>query len=495
MSMPVETLDLQRSGRDGVSQELHEQIKRSRDKYHERPTLVKRFREYAKGKQAITLTDKQKEILAGLLENDFSDNVLYQVLAEARDRLRFIGFTSKNAGVQQELSNAYAKANLKRRQSEIHFDTLQDGNHVLALEYDLTEKRVIIIRQPWWDGTEGVFIAYGSEDKKLFGVKDWHTFEIDEHGRPSNVVRRNVWFDHELQKFISRNGGASWEKAFDPEDMGRWPIPWKKRNGEPLHIPYVHFRNSGKGTINYGLSELEGGLLGFQDQINDLQLALSGGGRMTAFQMYWIAGLDPSLTVSVGSGVVWILENPEAKAGVLQPGDMTQLLAIYDKKLQRIAQVSRTPLHAIKGGDWPSGEALLRAEQPAVGKAEVQIDSLQDAWTEVGHRWIEITNRFRPGSVLEEDFDTAPISARFDPPERRDLISKATIVNMIRDDISPEERLRILGKSEEEIAKIIKEKDAHSEKEAERMVTQFSRGTGPGTGLPGRGPQPDEEEE
>jgi hypothetical protein len=167
---------------------------------------------------------------------------------------------------------------------------------------------------------------------------------------------------------------------------------------------------------------------------------------------------------------------------------MSQLLSIYDKKLQRVAQISRTPLHAIKGGDWPSGEALLRAEQPAVGKAEVQIDSLQDAWTEVGHRWVEITNRFRPGSVLEEDFDAAPITATFDPPERRDLMSKAAIVNLVRDDVSEEERLRILGKSEEELEKIMKEKEAKADANAERQALMFSRGTGPGTALPGSGP-------
>lgn len=506
---------------DGISQESHEQIRRDVAAYYTVRGSVKLFRDYSRGKHALTLTDKQKIILANLaaLEgHEFCDNICHQITAEARDRLRFDrwvvaplpkpgakpkGKPSKaqitgSTPEQAFLSSLYKTAKIGMRQGEIHYDTLRDAEHVLAVGWSNKKERVMVYREPWYsqDSRDGAFIGYDGEDEPYYGFKDWHTVLLDEKGHDTNVTRRNLWFPDRLEKWVTPDGGTAWEKYLDPEDNGQWPIPWVKVDGSPLHIPYVHFRNSGRGTINYGFSELDGGIIGFQDQINDLHWALSGSGRLTAFQMYYIAGIDPTVSVDVGPGQVWKLADPQSTAGAIAAGDLTQLISLLDKKLGRVSVVSRTPEHRITGGNWPSGEALMRAEQPAVGKAEAQIESLLDSWSEVGHRAIEIFNHFNTeGVTLPEDIETASVAAVFLSPERRDPLSKSIIAQNLRDSITWQEELRIMEYDEERINKIGLEKEANMEMQARTMQSAFDRGLGPGTALPGKGPQGAQEDE
>jgi hypothetical protein len=49
------------------NQTLHQQIRRDRAGYRLNPDIIQTFRNYARGEQKLVLTEKQKEILQGLL--------------------------------------------------------------------------------------------------------------------------------------------------------------------------------------------------------------------------------------------------------------------------------------------------------------------------------------------------------------------------------------------------------------------------------------------
>ena len=112
--------------------------------------------------------------------------------------------------------------------------------------------------------------------------------------------------------------------------------------------------------------------------------------------------------------------------------------------------MTRTPLHSITGGDWPSGEALLRSELPAINKARAQIKKLGSAWVEVAHRATEIANVFA-NTGMDED---AVISAVFAKPDQSSQLSMAAVVQTIAPYISADARLRLLDFSPAEIITI-----------------------------------------
>lgn len=467
---------------------IHERIQRDRKKHFSDNDLLEKYKDYAAGKHVFVLTDKQKDLLRGVLGREFSDNVCHQIIAEAADRLHFLRWDCEDSTVADFLSDLYTTARLSDRHGEVHYDCLRDGNHAIAVNWDNDRQIVRVFREPWWDGKTGVFISYDDNDEPAYAVREW----VNDEGNR----RRAVWFEDRLERYISRDGGGTWEEYLLPEDDGRWPVPWVKRNGDPLHIPYVHFPNAGRGSQNYGMSELSGGVLGFQDQLNDLQYAMSAAGRLTAFQMIWMTGVkmktDPKTgeeeAPNVGAGQVLHSPSSESRFGAIPAGDMSQLIRLYETKLKRVAQMTRTPFHMISGGDWPSGEALLRAEQPAVGKATRQIQKLASCWTAVGHKAVEVWNTFSTGQQLNEDVKSAMVKAVFEPPERRDILSKSAVVNNLGEVVSLQEKLRLMGYTPEQVDKIMEERAEEQRQALAAMQEGFDRGTSPGTNLPGTGP-------
>lgn len=470
---------------------IHEQIDALREENAPVEPLTT-VRDYARGLQGNTLTTEQKEILTGLLSHRFADNVSHQIIAEANGRINLEGWVCESEAVQDFLSSRYTTLAVQSLQQEIHYDSLRDGNHCVAVAWDPVRLRLKLHREAWWDGSEGIFLVYDEEDEPLYAVKDWTT-EIE----GETVSRRIIWYPDRIERYIegemgsSRDGWTRYTLNSDrlfPEGPLVWPMPWLTIDGEPLGIPYVHFPNSGRGTQNYGVSELSGGVLAFQDMINDIQMQLASAGRLTAFQMLWIAGIelatdaDTGLEIppKVGPGQMFHSRNTETKFGVIPAGDISQLISLYNNTLRSTARISRTPLHAITGGDWPSGEALLRAEQPAIGKASMQINRYEVSWTQVAHLMVKLWNRFSRGTRLDESPDTALIGTRFSSPERTNFPSRVAIVGQLREWISRKEGLRILGYSDEDALRIEEERNEEQRESSENFARQFDAGRGIG---------------
>ncbi|MCA1596081.1 MAG: hypothetical protein LC772_06620 [Chloroflexi bacterium] len=502
-------------------QAIHEQIKIDRNTYRDDPFEVKTFRQYAKGKHAIILTPKQKLILRNLLANRFCYNVSHQIIAEARDRLEMERWHCQDEQVENWVNDFYGTARLQARQNQVHYDALRDGNTCVALGWDPNRMQVQMYREDWWDGERGTFVGYDELDNVYYACKDWPDvikgIELDPTTGYLNygvgmvnqaVIRRTIWFDDRLERWVSMDGGASW-RPFELPGDGGWPVPWLKRDGTPGRIPIVHFANSTRGAGNYGMSEIDGGAVGYNDQLNDLEWAMSACGRLTAFQM--ITGTGVKLTPDprnnnrptppeFGPGQFIWSSNKDARFGHIPPGDAKALIQLHDTKLQHLAQMTRTPCHLI-GGVWPSGDAILRAEKPAVGKAQEQISIFTDAWVSVAHKAVEVWNRYSSGPLLNEDSQSAMLSCEFANPERRDPLSMSMIVNNMGDRISAREGLRMMGYTADQIEMIMDEKAEEDRQKIEAAQVGFSRGlpgaTGvspsiAGTGLPGEGqaPQP-----
>ena len=492
---------------EGMRADINAAIKIDRDRFRPITDSVVRFREYAAGKHLVILTDAQKSILRGILSNEFCDNICHQVLSEGTDRLNFTGWSiaNDNDGDNDDdietdptdgfLSDLFNKNRLLDRSAALHYDSQRDADTAFGIGWDEV-KGICFYREPWWDGWSGMFVAYDDEDNPVYAVKEWWEAAV-------GLKLRYVYFPDRIERYGSEDSFA-WLLYMIPGtldeggDGGQWPVPWTMKDGSPLCIPVVHFPNTSRGTGNYGFSEIGGGVLGFQDQINDLHFAMSGAGRLTAYQIITIAGIKQDddydrpipgtvgkfhkKAISINPGTVLTSTDPETVFGSIAAGDLSQLALLLDTKLTAVARMTRTPRHAITGGDWPSGEALNKAEKPAVGKATRQIKRFKACWQEVAQKAILINNAFGKTQYNAD----AIIEADFDDPTQMDIVAKSLTVMQMGANISTLEALRILGKTQEQAEDILAEMQDEAQANFEAQAMSFNAGTANGTQLPGR---------
>jgi hypothetical protein len=434
---------------------------------------VTQYREYTEGVQKDVLTDSMRDILDGLDCEEFSDNICNQIVAEARDRVRFLGWLCKDENVRKWLNEFFKTSRIRRLSSELHYDAFRDGNRAVHISFNKAAQRIDLFNESWFDGSVGTFINYDKAGHMEYVVKDWCEDE------EKQIYRRNIYYPGKILRFRSENGldvngvgEGIWEPyrlILENGEEETWPVEYTG-NGKILGIPYVHFLNTGWGLKSqYGRSELSGGIIGYQDQLNTLSWDMIISARLTACQIHTAVGVDPKSEFKVGAGEIWKVESENAQFGVLPPGNQDSLIKIYNLKGRRVAQISRTPAHIITGAEWPSGEALVRAETPAIGKADSQIDGLNDVYILLAHRAIEIWNAFSDSSVkLKEDPKKAMLMTRFAATDRQDALSQSVVVNNLGDRISPEEALRRMHYEDDDIEKILAEIDARKDKEIER---------------------------
>src|SRR5689334_6172515 len=108
---------------------IHDIIKRDREKHRKYWEKIPKYRQYANGEVANPLTDKQKEILKGILGDTFSDNVCHQVIAEAQARIELMSWECEDSKVKSFLDDLFSTSRVMDRSGEITYDSFQDGNH------------------------------------------------------------------------------------------------------------------------------------------------------------------------------------------------------------------------------------------------------------------------------------------------------------------------------------------------------------------------------
>jgi len=385
--------------------------------------VVKRYRDYAVGKQRNTVSPGTEQFLAGLSDPRvilFSDNVTDQVIADNADRLELLRFDveddpdnpKKQAEKEFLRRQVWIENNLDSLQRDTHRSAIRDGNFYLLASWHPTRQRILIQKELAWNGESGMFLAYDDDDLPLYAVKEWKTV-IDRN----SVQRRVIYYEDRIERYISE--GGEW-KPYQTATLPSEEL-WQKRDGSPLHIPVIHFPNADKEIGNYGASAVSGGFLGNQDSLNDKRYDIDVAARMTAFQMYTASNYVPNrdstgqeIPLTIGPGAFLTSLAPDdpslpplnTQFGVLPAGDIKQLSDAYMLVLRAMCRMTRTPLHAITG-DWPSGEALLRAEQPAINKANAQRAKFASCWATVAHRCVEIANTFGDVKLDEKALITA----------------------------------------------------------------------------------------
>ena len=421
--------------RSGVSS-INDQISIDRREVYASFRYLRKCREYVSGVQDVTLTLDQQKMLEGVLGNDYCDNVSGQCLGEHGDRLTLENITAKQETPdddtdtssdtasksvvkgqkeQEWIDTIWQRLKLDDVQQRVHHNLIRDGNYCLMVDYNVEDKKIVLHREPWWDGYTGVFIGYDTDGNKLYAVKEWDTPE---------GLRRTVYYEGAIERYVALGGGAVWSAftyASDntgypvgPQKAGvdAVPIPYVDENGQAMHIPFVHFSDVGSRYENYGSPFMNGGKLGAQDQINDSQYDISAAARMTGYQRTWSKGYklqkinNKTVRPKTGPGVHYHADEALAEWGAIPAGDISQLLGVYKMKTEAFCRNTRTPYASITG-NWPSGEALYRLEKPITGATKARQKRNSGNWIEVIHRAIELANVYDHAGLDEDVMLTA----------------------------------------------------------------------------------------
>lgn len=475
---------------------IHSQVEEQRAIALPEAEMLKTFREYARGHQRSTLTSGQAEILRGIIGNLFCDNLCKRVLQEIRNRLRLARFSisaSSDEGKDPQLEylkGLWTYNHLGALAAAVHWSMLRDGNHAVGLRWISPHQgapgRVGLVREPFWNGDAGIFLAYDSDDQPTYAVKEWWD-DAQRH-------RRTIWWPDRIERYAEDR--ATWERFLLPGET-EWPIPFLDRAEMPLGIPIVHFANlqlpaDGPGTKplvhaaprpaapyqgnglspqttawgtsepdpRYGMSELDGGVIGLQDEINDMHRDISASARFAGYQMVWASGVTPAkddqgndLHLHVEPGAFFEEPNPDARFGVLPPGSIQSLRDGLQVKLEAISRMTSVPNHLITG-NWPSGEAVLRLELPLVDKTETIGESVGPAWSSVAHKAILIENTFGSGDQLDPD---ALITAVFVNAARRDPLTMSDVADRLSPHVGKKETLVQLGYGPVDVDRIMQQ--------------------------------------
>lgn len=399
-------------------------------------------------------------------------SVVVDVLVE---RLSVVGFAvtgdglsdAAAAGIAGQLWRWWQQNRMDEHQVTVHAQAAIKGDAFLLVDYDAESDRP---RFTFHDATE-VTPLYDAGHHMSAAYKFWVEHYTTESGQLRARRRLTKYSPDLIEKFADEGDGWTlWTADLDADgnpDGG--VIAWVNGAGDPLGIPFVHFKNKPRGG-DYGRSEVADAIP-LQDELNRRVWATSEAASYEGSkQKYIVNGQSPKGAdgkqagwVS-GPGQVWAITpaapDKPVQVGQLDAGDVAALQDIADRELKALAGQTRTPLHLIwPEGPLPSGESLKTAEAGLVAKARDRSVTFGNAWEDACRLAIRLHNTFGTGEALP---DTVMISAEWAPFETRSALGDEQVIALRRPDLSWNEAMRERGFDADTIDLISQERDAET---------------------------------
>lgn len=463
--------------------DLNARVRYDRAVADPRPAARRDYRAYALGDQLDPRTPAQRAMFPQLDVHAYADNVCKRVVATPANRLSIARFAVDGpdpavAAIQEHIARASLLNHLPRLAAGINVATLRDGDHAVALRWVNGAPRYL--PEPWWDGATGMFVAYDDDRLPVYAAKEW-----TERDGAGFRHRRVIWFPDRIERYASADR-QGWEAINLPDDpyQGGQPVPWLTGDDEPIGLMVVHFANrllpndAAHATAPYGVSLLAGGVLGIQDRINLIHFDIVSTSSFTGSQMLWAKGVRPPLDpdgnvipYAVVPGSFIADASPDAGFGVFPAGSIDA----HDRALQiekeTIAQTTGLP-YVVLAGNWPSGEALARAEGELAELVDKFGEIMGPDYASLLHKSTRLANIFG-GADLDE---ALPIRAVFQPSQRSNPLVVAQQLALLAGVEGRREALRDGGKQPADLDRIMAEVAEDQQRAATATATAFNAG-------------------
>lgn len=449
----------------------------------ERTELYRQYRAYYDGDHQAQITDRQRAYLQLRPNQDFSANYMGIVVDSVANRLNVHAFDAKD---EKPLNEWWELLAMPAKQSAIHVSTLRDGDGAALVEWDEELKRPVVSSQLAYDGRGGFQIHYdGSTGKPNAATKRWWVEWGPEMGK---LRRLNVYEPHQISRYFAT---TETEYNWLPWARDGFPavIDWTDK-GKPIGIPMIHFTNRARG-FTHGLSELSPGIP-MQNALNKAVIDLLAAADASGFRIIWLVG-DTVDETGLSPGVIINSTKSAADADLkVFPGeDLRPLIEVVDSFVQRIGQVTGTPLSYFQQSGQMASEGTHKAHEGILlSKAQTVSSEIGVGWTETARMMLKLSNAFGGTS-----YDTAqiikPIWADFDTREKTaKLLEKATVLTALTGAGAGIKQAAIVAGFSEKEAELLAEMDETND--PVRIAQRFAKA---GLGPDGKAPQEEKKDD
>lgn len=442
-------------------------------------SLVRTYRDYYDGQHKYQLTDRMKEFLQLDSNIKFDLNYLPIPVDILVERLNVEGFETEEERQARQQAQAlpdseetvfqsavfntwWQKNRMDAIQSDVHHASVRDADSYVLVGWDNDMGIPTFACETAYDGTNGVTIRYDESKagRMKFAVKRWR---IESGPGAGTIQRMNVYTPAAIYKFITSPGG--WEEHMDADDT-EWPINWTDESGQPLGIPIAHFKNNG-GGYDFGKSELAD-IIPAQDALNKAVIDEIAGADIEGFRIITLSGGAPPIdstgasTLEIGPGRA--IHAPQGTWGSIPAGNIAGLSAIVDGYVQRMAQMSRTPLAYFQVTGQVAAADTQRADDTGlVSKVERRSVDFGNAWEDAMAIARRLHNNFSSEAPLDEDIMIFTQWASFERVDKGALNKLESETNktraetfeiLIRNGVGAEQAAKLSGYDDDEAREI-----------------------------------------
>lgn len=349
---------------------------------------LEKFESYYAGNHRLAFATDKFRATFGYLFNAFADNWCDLVVDASAERLAVQGF---RFGDSEEADDAAwdlwqhnfldADANMAMLEAV----KLGEAAAIVAPPGPGETMARITVEHP-----SQVVIAHepGNRRKRAAALKCWQ----DDTGR----ILATVYLPDAVYKFEAK----STDTSSGPVIGSPW-TDWVAREGSPYRtpnplgiVPVIPLQNN-PSMLTGGKSDLEK-VIPLQDAVNKLVTDMLVASEFVAMPQRYATGIEiptnpatgePDDSVKpfqTGAGIVWAVEDPEAKFGEFQAGDLGNYVGAIGMLIQHLSAQTRTPPHYLIGQIVnASGDALKAAETGLVAKVKRKQVDFGQGWEEV----------------------------------------------------------------------------------------------------------------
>lgn len=433
---------------------------------------IAKIREFYEGRQfKDVVTGERAQYISPVVEEMLKTypfiNIVKRTVQVLRERIRVSGIKSDNEQQAQLAQDWWKAEQMGAWQQYVYEAALRDKACALIVGWDGEKKQPTFTLNELWDGTGGTIeIEYGNDDEVLYVSKRWP--EVDAEGDYTGRTRRTKYFSNRIERYVLSEFNTDEtlltieELKLENPNITSNPEPWLDANGEPMGIAAVIFENVGY------VSECNDAM-GPQAAVNDALLDYHTSTRyhglpLMAFEEASFP-IDPSTGRAIkpkwgpGQGIA-------LDSGKVYRVPPTDLNIIYSGAIKPWLEVTAYqkgwPVHVFNQMP-PSGETLRQMESSLVVQCDERKEMFEESWKEafrIAFKLYEINT----GISFDTDIDilwksSLGINAIYDMNVMAQKKATADLPQLVV--------LREMGYDEDEIAKIIEERNKEKEKSAE----------------------------
>lgn len=388
---------------------------------------VGEYRDYYAGDHEVQLTDRQMAFLGRASAGKFRLNQCPVVVESLVERLALTGFEEIKApavdeptpdetdvqpvaasGITDFAKKLWEDNRMDAGQEELYRQAGIDQRTFVVLDIDaaglitLNHNDAYTHSKANGDG-EGVKLHYANNKRRgkpLLATKRWAVTTGQDAG-----YRRyfNVYFPDRIERYYQDDretdrklDQAGWKRLIEVSGplAGVWPQPWVDALGQPLGLPVVEFSNGRASELHEAIP--------LQRALNKSVIDLVAAADQAGFGILFAAGWCPTSDgkpiildnrgqplsgnkpLTLESGAILYTTNENGTLERVQGDDLSKLIAVVDRHILSIAQVTRTPITNFQlFGQIPGADTQKQLDQGLVAKAQSRQRGYGNAWEDI----------------------------------------------------------------------------------------------------------------